>query len=77
MFRHDLNFRSNQERRVKSDTELSNQVELTCLQVLQKLRRTRFGDRTKIIYKLIFGHADTIVDNFNNFSVLIVLYLDL
>ena len=75
--RNDLNFRGYQEGRVESDTELTNQVEISFFDVFQILLRSSTGYRSQITDELVLCHTDSIIDDFDYFSVFIILNFDL
>lgn len=61
---------------IKSNTELTNQVNVTAFEVFKEICGSWLGYSTKVVDQLVFSHSDTIVDNFKHMLVLIELYLD-
>ena len=74
---NDFNFWCHEERRVEPDTKLANQVEISFLDIFNILLRASVGNRSQVTDQLILRHTNSIIDDFYNFSVFIVLNFDL
>lgn len=77
MFRNDFHFGGDQEGGIESNAKLTNEVDISRLQVLKELGGAWLSDCTEIGYELTFGHSDTVVDDFDDLSVFVVLNLNL
>ena len=78
----DFDFLCNHEGAIEADTELTNQIDILILLFLffalfQKFLRARTGDCSKVLFKILFFHADTIIDDFKITLIFVSDKLDL
>lgn len=76
IFRNDLYLWGHKERWIKSDTELSDKVNISTFKAFEEISGSRLSYSTKIINKLVFSHSDTIINDFQNMLVFIKLNFD-
>lgn len=77
MLRNDFHLGGDQEGGIESNSKLTNEVDISRLQVLKELGGAWLSDCTEIGYELTFGHSNTIVNDFDDLSVFVVLNLNL
>lgn len=76
VFWDDLDSRGDQERGVESDTELSDQVDISGLEVFKEISSTGLGYSTQIGDEFVFGHTDAVIDNFQDLLIGIKLHFN-
>ena len=76
-FRDDNNFRSSQESGIKSDTKLSDKVNVTGLEGLKEIGGAWLGNGTKILNKFLFSHTNTSIGDLKILFLLIDFDSDL
>ena len=76
VFWNDLDSWGNQEGWIESNTELSDEIDITGFEAFQEVGGSGLGNSTQIGNELVFSHTDTIIDNFENMLIRIELYLD-
>lgn len=76
MLGNDFYFGSHQKRGVEPNTKLSDQINISSFKVFQKFGCSWFCNSSEVSDELAFGHSNAIVNDFNNFSVVIILNLN-
>ena len=76
-FWYHLNLRGNQERWIETHSELSNQVKISRFNFFHVFSWPSVSNCSQVSYKLTFRHSYTIINDFDNFSVFIILNFDL
>ena len=77
VFWDDFDSGGDEEGWVKSNTELSNEVDITGIEVLNEVGGARFGYSTQVGNELVFSHSNTIINDFECFLIGIKLNLNL